>query len=321
MKVLVTGNLPEEILGSIQAEHEVVANHEDRPMDRQDILAKVTDKDGLLCMVTDRIDIALMDKAPRLKIIANFGVGYDNIDVASATQRGIWVSNTPGVLTDTTADLTFALILAISRRIIQGDAITRAGQFKWWAPFLFLGTDVAGKTLGIIGLGAIGKAVAMRARGFGMTVLYHNRHRLTEQEEQKLCATHAELNTLLSESDFVSLHVPLTPETRHLMGRAELQLMKPTAFLINASRGPVVDEEALVETLRSSTIAGAALDVYENEPALTPGLVELDNVVLLPHVGSATREARTRMGQLAVDNLLKGLRGEIPPNCLNPRLK
>jgi glyoxylate reductase len=154
-----------------------------------------------------------------------------------------------------------------------------------------------------------------------MTVLYHNRHRLTEQEEQKLCATHAELNTLLSESDFVSLHVPLTPETRHLMGRAELQLMKPTAFLINASRGPVVDEEALVETLRSSTIAGAALDVYENEPALTPGLVELDNVVLLPHVGSATREARTRMGQLAVDNLLKGLRGEIPPNCLNPRLK
>jgi glyoxylate reductase len=244
-------------------------------------------------------------------------VGYDNIDVAAATARGIWVSNTPGVLTDATADLTFALILAAARRIIEGEAMVRAGKFKSWAPFLFLGTEVTGKTLGIIGLGQIGKAVARRASGFNMRILYHDRNRISESEELELNATYADLKTILSDADFVSLHVTLTDQTRHLISARELDYMKRTAYLINASRGPVVDEKALVEALRTKKIAGAGLDVYENEPALTAGLADLDNVVLLPHVGSATLETRTAMAVLAAENLLDGLQGITPRNCLN----
>lgn len=312
-----TGRLPEQVVSLLKAEHEVVSNELDQPMPREQILEKVPEAEGLLCMVTDRIDDALMDRAPRLRMIANFGVGYDNIDVPAATARGIWVSNTPGVLTDATADLTFALILAVARRIVEGDRKMRAGEFKCWAPRLFLGVDVSGKTLGIIGLGQIGKAVARRARGFNMPVVYHNRRRIDPSQEQELGATYVDRKTLLARSDFVTLHVTLSPQTRHLIGNEELALMKPSAFLINASRGPVVDEQALFEALQSRTIAGAGLDVYEHEPEMTPGLAALENAVLLPHMGSATVETRTRMAFMAAENLLAGLAGKTPPNCLN----
>ncbi|MBI5568510.1 MAG: D-glycerate dehydrogenase [Desulfomonile tiedjei] len=317
MKALVTGKLLEPILARVRVEHEIVVNEAERPMEREALLDQIGDKEGLLCMISDRIDAELMDRAPRLRMIANYGVGYDHIDVPAATSRGIMVSNTPGVLTDTTADLTLALILAVARRVVEGDATTRSGRFRQWTPFHFLGTDVTGKTLGIIGLGQIGTEVARRARAFRMPILYHNRRPVSAELERELNATFADMETVLSQSDFVSLHVSLNEQSRGMIGRAELALMKPTAFLINVSRGPVVDELALVEALRNETIAGAGLDVYEREPALTPGLAEFKNCCLLPHVGSATIEARTRMGTLAVDNLLVGLADRIPPNCLN----
>ncbi len=317
MKILVTGRLPEAVIAMLRADHEVVANELDQPMPREHILRNITDKHGLISILTDRIDAELMDRAPNLRMIANYAVGYDNIDIHAATARGIRVSNTPGVLTDATADLTFALILAVSRRLIEGDSRVRGGKFKYLAPFLFLGSEVSGKTLGIVGLGLIGKAVARRASGFGMNILYHSRHRIVDAEEKSIGITYVDLTTLLSESDFVSLHVPLTEQTRHLIGQNELELMKSGAYLINAARGPVVDEEALVRALRARKIAGAGLDVYEHEPELTQGLTDLDNVVLLPHIGSATIETRTKMAWLAAENLNAGLAGKIPPNCLN----
>ncbi|MCA1961417.1 MAG: D-glycerate dehydrogenase [Desulfomonile sp.] len=316
MKVLVTGRLPEEVFELIRKEHELEFNSEDHPMERGELLRRVRNKVGLLSMITDRIDNELFDHAPYLKVVANYAVGFNNIDLNEARARGIWVTNTPGVLDDATADLTFALILATARQVVSMDRLTRAGEFKHYGPMLFLGTEVSGKTLGIVGLGNIGRAVARRAAGFNMAVLYHNRRRVDPSVERALNATYVGLDDLLSRSDFVTLHVPLTDETRHLIGPEQLRKMKRTAFLINASRGPVVDEQALVEALQARIIAGAGLDVYENEPALTPGLVDLDNVVLLPHIGSATVETRTRMAFLAAENLLTGLRGQVPTNCL-----
>jgi glyoxylate reductase len=317
-KILLTGRIPDGVTAVLEKDCDVESNKDDRPMERAALLELVQDKEGIISMITDRIDGELMDRAPRLRMIAAMAVGYDNIDIGAATARGIPVSNTPGVLTDATAELAFALVLAAARRVVEMDGLTRRGGFRYWAPMLFLGTEVTGKTLGIIGLGRIGKAVARRARGFNMKVLYHNRERIDAADERELKTEYADLERLLRESDFVSLHVPLTEETKHLIGGRELALMKPTAFLINTSRGPVVDEKALVKVLRERKIGGAGLDVYENEPALTPGLAELDNVTLLPHVGSGTLETRTRMAVLAVENLLAGLRGDVPPNILNP---
>ncbi|MFZ7112325.1 MAG: 2-hydroxyacid dehydrogenase [Desulfatiglandales bacterium] len=317
MEVMVTGRLPEEVLSLLKKSHQVEVNPEDRPMTRKRLLQRIGEKEGLLCMVTDRIDGEFLQEAQRLKMIANLGVGYDNIDLGAATLARIPVSNTPDVLTSATADIAFALILAVARRVVEGDKRTRAGEFRFWAPLVFLGREVSGKTLGIIGLGRIGRAVAKRAKGFDMRVLYCNRHRLNLDEEKALGVEFAELSALLSQADFVSLHVPLAGETRHLINRETLGWMKPDAFLINTSRGPVVDEPALLEALRQGRISGAGLDVYEREPDLTAGLIDLENVVLLPHVGSATLETRTRMGRLAAQNLLAGLRGERPPNCLN----
>ncbi len=317
MKVLVTGNISPEVTEMIEQEHLVASNSEDRPMDRESLLQSVADKEGLLCMITDRIDRELLNRAPHLTMIANFGVGVNNIDIPAATEKGIPVSNTPGVLTDATADLAFTLMLSIARRVVEGDRMTREGKFQFWAPSYFLGSEVSGKTLGIIGMGRIGKAVAKRAVAFDVKILYHNRNRMTDTQEKALQATYVDLDTLLSDSDFVSLHVPLSDDTHHLIGLNELGRMKPTAFLINTSRGPVVDERALLAALRERKIKGAGLDVYENEPELTTGLKDLDNVILLPHVGSATIETRTKMGMLAAQNLLAGLRGEKPPNCLN----
>ncbi len=319
-KILVTGNLPAEVMDPLREKYEVEKHAEDRPMERQQLLSRIGDRDGLLCMITDAVDEELLGRAPRLKMIANMGVGYNHIDIAAATRRGIPVSNTPGVLTDATADLAFTLILAVARRVVEGDRRVREGKFKLWAPFLFLGREVSGKTLGIVGFGRIGRAVARRAAGFGMRVLYHNRSRLTPAEERESPAEYADLNTLLAQADFVSLHVPLSGETRHLIGAAELSRMKPTAYLINTARGPVVDEVALLATLQRGMIAGAGLDVYENEPALTPGLADLPNVVLLPHVGSATLETRTAMAAMAARNLIAGLDGQRPPNLVNPEV-
>lgn len=317
MKVLVTGRLTADVVAMLSAEHEVEMSQVDQPMDRAELMRIVRDKDGLLCTISDKIDEELLQLAASVKMIANYGVGYDNVDLQAATNRKIPVSNTPGVLTDATADLTFALILGVARRLVEGDERTRSGEFRFWAPLLFLGRDVSGKTLGIVGMGQIGKAVVRRAKGFGMRVMYHSRKRLDPQEEGRLGVEHVSLDDLLRRSDFVSLHVPLTEQTRHLISTRELTLMKPTAYLINTSRGPVVDESPLFEALKEKRIQGAGLDVYEHEPALTPGLTDLTNVILLPHVGSATLETRTKMGTLAATNLLAGLRGETPPNCLN----
>lgn len=317
-KILVTGRLPDEVMAQLSAACDMEANREDRPMEREQVLKRIADREGLLSMITDRVDAELMDRAPNLKIISNLAVGYNNIDVAAATARGIAVTNTPGVTTEPTADLTLGLILAAARRIVEEDRLTREGKFQYWAPMLFLGRSVARKTLGIVGFGAIGQAVAKRARGFDMRILYNRRRRLDEARERELGIEYADFGRLLRESDFVSLHVPLTDETRHLIGAKELRQMKPTAFLINASRGPVVHEKDLVEALRMGVIAGAGLDVYENEPALAPGLTELPNVVLTPHVGSGTIEDRTLMARMATENLLAGLKGEVPRFILNP---
>ena len=319
-KILVTGNLPGEVMNPLKERYGVEAHAEDRPMERRQILSRIADKDGLLCMITDAVDEELLGRAPRLKMIANMGVGYNHIDVAAATRRGIPVANTPGVLTDATADLAFTLILAVARRVVEGDRQVRAGEFQLWAPFLFLGREVSGKTLGIVGFGRIGRAVARRANGFNMRVLYHSRNRLTPAEERESNAEYAGLDALLAQADFVSLHVPLSEETRRLIGAAELSRMKLTAYLINTARGPVVDEVALLAALQLGVIAGAGLDVYENEPALTPGLADLPNVVLLPHVGSATLETRTAMAAMAARNLIAGLDGQRPPNLVNPEV-
>lgn len=319
-RILITGNLPENVILPLKEKYEMEMNQEDRPMDRQELLLRVKDKQGLLPMLSDSINEEVLNCAPHLKMIANFGVGYNNIDVRLATARGIMVSNTPGVLTDATAELAFTLMLSVSRRLVEGDRMVREGRFKFWAPMLFLGREVTGKTLGIIGMGKIGKAIAVRARTFDMRILYHNRKRINSKEEENMRVEYVDLKTLLKESDFVSLNVPLTEETKHLIGKNELSLMKSTAFLINTSRGQVIDEKALVEVLRARKIGGAGLDVYENEPSLTPGLTELDNVILLPHVGSGTLETRIKIGTLAVENLIAGLEGRTPPNFVNPEV-
>jgi glyoxylate reductase len=274
--------------------------------------------DGLLVMLTERVDADLLDAAPSVRIVSNMAVGFDNVDVAAATERGVLVTNTPGVLTETTADLAFALLLAAARRVVEGDRVVREGGWGSWHPSFLLGRDVHGAKLGVVGLGAIGEAVARRARGFGMRVLYTSRSRKREAEA-RLGLEWRSLDDLLSESDFVSLHVALTGETRGLIGARELGLMKPEAYLVNTARGPIVDEPALIEALRRRQIAGAALDVAAVEP-VRPGdpLLELDNLVITPHIGSATVATRTKMADLAVENLLSYFEGRRPPHCVNP---
>ncbi|HAJ28493.1 MAG TPA: D-glycerate dehydrogenase [Syntrophus sp. (in: bacteria)] len=318
--ILVTGNLPASVLDILKKEFQLECHAEDRPMSRSKLLHSIHDKVGLLSMITDDINREFLDRAPKLIMIANMAVGYNNIDLDAATRRGILVSNTPGVLTEATADLAFSLILGTARRIAEGDRMVREGHFRFWAPFHFLGREVSGKTLGIIGMGRIGRAVARRARGFQMPVLYFSRNPLEKTEEEELNARYVPLNTLLGESDFVSLHIPLSTNTRHFIGEKEFALMKLTAFLINTSRGPIVNEKALLCALQNGVIAGAGIDVYENEPAITTGLEKLDQVLLLPHVGSATLETRTKMAAMAANNLLTGLRGEVPPNLINPEV-
>jgi glyoxylate reductase len=316
--VFVTRMIPQPGIDILQRQCERIdINPEDRVLSKEELIAGVKGRDGILCLLTDTIDEDVFEAARGARIFANHAVGYNNIDVEAATRHGIMVTNTPGVLTDATADLTWALILAVARRIVESDSYTRAGKYKGWGPLLLLGESVAGATLGIVGAGRIGTAVAERSSGFKMNILYADTVK-NENLEKDWKAKRMDLEELLRESDFVSLHVPLLSETIHLIGSRELGLMKKTAFLINTCRGPVVDEKALVEALKSGQIAGAGLDVYENEPLLEPGLADLDNAVLLPHIGSATVKARTKMAVMAAGNLIAGLKGEHPPNLVNP---
>lgn len=315
-KVLIGGPLPSEPLKRLDKDCIVELSPEDRAFSYEEICQKIEDIDGIICLLSQTIDRKIMTKAKKLRVISNYAVGYNNIDVKEASKRGILVTNTPGVLTETTADLTFALILAAARRIVEADKFCRQGKFKGWLPKLFWGTDVHHKVLGIIGMGRIGRAVARRGIGFGMKIIYYDPAVIT-RELDGIEATPVSLNELLSTADFVSIHIPLTEKTYKLIGEREFSLMKPSAFLINTSRGAVVDEKALATALEKGQIAGAGLDVYENEPEIEPRLIHLDNTVLLPHIGSASVETRTKMAELAVENLLAGLKGEMPPHPVN----
>lgn len=317
-RVFATRIVPEEGLALIRAAADLEVWQHQLPPPREEIIRPVRECDGLLSLLTDRIDAEIMDAAPSLRIISNYAVGYDNIDLAAATQRGILVCNTPGVLTEATADLAWALLMASARHIVQADRYVRDGKWKTWEPMLFLGYDVFGATLGLVGLGRIGKAMAQRAKGFAMRVLYFDPLR-DPAAEKELGVHFVPLDTLLRESDFVSIHAPLTPETRHLINAERLAMMKSSAILINAARGPIVDEGALIEALKNRTIAGAALDVAEVEPlgADSP-LLQLDNVTVVPHIGSATFTARKRMAVIAAENLVAALKGDRPQYLVNP---
>lgn len=319
LNVFVTREIPQAGLDIVRSHcAPVEMNPHDRVLTRAELLAGIKGRDGVLCLLTDRIDDEVYDAAgPQCKIFANYAVGYNNVDVPAATQRGVLISNTPGVLTDATADHTWTLLLATARRISESDAYMRTGAWDGWGPMQFLGGDVTGRTLGIVGAGRIGSAVAQRSAGFNMKLLYFDQRR-NEALENDLGARQVSMEELLKESDFVSLHVDLNETTRHLIGAKELGLMKSTAFLINTSRGPVIDEAALVEALTSDQIAGAGLDVYEDEPKVKPGLLACKNSVLVPHIASATHWTRSQMAILAATNLVAALKGETPPNLVNP---
>jgi gluconate 2-dehydrogenase len=316
-KVLVTREVFDQVL-ELLAEHvQVEPNQEDRPLPAPELARRLADKDGVLCVLTDRIDAPLIDSAPRLKVVANIAVGYNNIDVAACSARGVTVTNTPGVLDETTADLVWALLLATARRLTEAEAYLRNGRWSGWYLKQLLGTDVHHATLGIVGMGRIGQAIARRAAGFEMQVLYHNRRRLDAGLEQSLRARHVALDELLAAADFVVLQVPYTQDTQHLIGAAQLARMKRSAILINAARGGVVDDAALIEALRTGTIRAAGLDVYENEPKLDPGFLALDNVVLAPHIGSSTHATRLAMAMTAAQNAVAVLSGRPAPNAVN----
>ena len=286
---------------------------------REEVLQQVKEKEGLICLLTEKVNEDLLREAPNLRIAANVAVGFDNIDVAACTKRGVAATNTPGVLDETTADFAWTLLMAVARRLSEGEALARSGNWKNWDLDQLVGTDVWGKTLGIVGFGRIGRAVARRASGFQMKVIYTDAVRPAEELEKELKVEFREMNALLAESDFISVHVPLLPETRGLFDLPRFYRMKPTAFLINTSRGPVVDEAALVAALESGKIAGAGLDVYENEPFIHPGLKRA-NVVLAPHIASASLETRTKMACIAAENVVALFTGQRPPNVLNPEV-
>jgi glyoxylate reductase len=319
-RVLITREIPIEAVNRLKEHFAVDSNQKDLPVSARQLLQKLKGKDGVITLSTDVITEAVLAKNPQLKIVSNVAVGYNNLDVQAATQRGVMMTNTPGVLDDTTADLTWSLILAAARGLANADRAVRSGKWKRWRMMEFLGQDIHGKTIGICGFGRIGRRVARRAMGFDMKVLYASRTRAPESVEQEFRASYVDKRTLLRESDVVTLHLPLFAETRHYIGAVELALMKKTAVLVNASRGPVVDEKALVKALKSRRIAAAGLDVYENEPALTPGLAALSNTVLTPHIGSGSFETRLRMSNMAVTNCIAGLTGQRPPNLLNPEV-
>ncbi len=318
-KVYVTRKIEASALDSLRKVCDTVVHDGEEAPSYEELVRNVRDKDGLLCLVGDRVDKGLFDAAPYVKVVSTMSVGYEHIDVAEATRRGVYVGYTPGVLTEATADLAFALLLCAARRLGEAERFVRAEKWRNWSPSLMVGHSVSGKTIGIIGMGRIGKAVAQRAGGFGMKILYTDSRRLPPEEEDRLQVTFRALEDLLWDSNFVTIHVPLTDETRHLINEERLRRMKTDAILINTSRGPTVDERALARALKDGWIGAAGLDVYEKEP-LDPAspLLRLENVVLLPHIGSATAETRRMMAEIAVRNLLAVLAGEEPPSLLNP---
>jgi len=319
-EVFVTRLLPQEAMNKIHSFCDAKVWEGELPPPRAVLLQSVTDVEGLLSLLTEKVDAELMDRAKKLRVISNCAVGFDNVDVQEATKRGIVVGNTPGVLTDTTADFAFALLMAAARRVVEGDRVVRAGKWKTWGPMTLLGQDVHNSTLGIVGLGRIGSAVAKRAQGFAMKILYTS-HVRNKQAESELGVEYATMDRLLAESDFITIHTNLTPETHHLIGREEFDRMKRTTILVNTSRGPIVDNMALYEALRAGKIAYAALDVTEPEPLPADHpLLTLENVIVVPHIASASVATRTKMAVMAADNLIAGLKGEMPPNPVNPEV-
>lgn len=316
----VTNRLPDPALEALRAAGELRADPREEALPREDLLALAAGADGILTLLHDRVDEELLEAAgPQLRCVANVAVGYDNVDVEAAARRGVVVTNTPGVLDDATADLTLALLLAATRRVAEGDRLIRAGREWTWGMHFMLGSGLRGKLLGIVGLGAIGRQVAERARAFGMEIAYHGRREAPPQVVETLGARRLARGDLLAAADVLSLHCPLTPETHHLIGAAELRAMKPGAVLINAARGPIVDERALAAALRAGGIGAAGLDVYEQEPRVEPALLELDNIVLTPHLGSATVETRTAMAELAARNAISVLGGQGPLTPVTPQ--
>ncbi|MGA8790978.1 MAG: D-glycerate dehydrogenase [Paenarthrobacter sp.] len=313
-RVVVTGRIPEAAIEKLRAEHDVDAWSGPESIGREELLRRVAGADAIVSLLTERVDAEMLDAAgPQLKVVANVAVGYDNIDVSACTARGVVATNTPGVLTDATADIAFGLILMATRRLGEGERLIRSGEAWKWGMFFLLGSSLQGKTLGVVGMGGIGQATARRAKAFGMEIVYQSRSEIDPTVTAELNARRVDLDELLAVSDVVSLHCPYGPATHHLIGAEQLAAMKSSAFLVNTARGPIVDEDALATALRDRTIAGAGLDVYEQEPRVHPGLLELDNVALLPHLGSATVETRTAMAMLAADNALAVLSGEQPP--------
>ncbi|MBM3666079.1 MAG: D-glycerate dehydrogenase [Actinobacteria bacterium] len=310
-RIVVTRRIPEPALELLREGSELWVSGEDRPLETAELHAAVAGADAVVTLLHDRVDDAFLDAAgPQLRSVSNVAVGYDNIDVPAASARGVLVTNTPGVLTEATADIALGLILAATRRLGEGERLIRSGAPWSWHMFFMLGSGLQGKTLGIVGLGGIGRAVARRARAFGMEIAYFARNRAPEEVEAELSARPLGFEELLAEADVLSLHCPLSEETRHLIDAGALRAMKPSAYLVNTARGPIVDEAALVEALRSGEIAGAGLDVFEREPEVEPGLIELENAVLVPHLGSATEETRTAMAELAARNALAIAAGE-----------
>ncbi len=315
--VFVTRRIPQAGIDLLKKQCQIVdVNPDDRVLTRKELMESIKGRDGVLCLLTDKIDGEVMDAAkPSCRVFANYAVGYDNIDTEAARNRSLRVTNTPGVLTDATAEMAWSLLFSAARRIVESDKYLRTGQWSGWGPMQFHGQDITGRTLGIVGAGRIGSNFALKSSGFNMKVLYTD-IATNPELEKKLGARKVGLEELLSNSDFISLHVALMPETRHLIGKRQFELMKPTAVLINTARGPIIDEQALIEALKTRKIAAAGLDVYENEPKLTPGLADLENIVICPHTASATVETRTRMAVMAAENLLAALADKEPPNVV-----
>lgn len=318
--MLVTRRLPAAAMLELERRCRVDAWEGEGAMPRPELLARVPSARGLLSLLTDRVDEEVLEAAPDLRVVANYAVGFDNVDVPACTRRGVLVTNTPDVLTEATADMAWALLLAAARGVARGDRFLRTGAPWAWGPEMMLGREVHGRTLGIVGLGRIGRAVARRAAGFGMRVVYHGRTRAPEEVEAELGVAFLPFGDLLAEADLVTVHVSLDDRTRHLFDAEAFRRMKPTAVLVNTSRGPVVDETALAEALLEGEIFAAGLDVFEREPEVHPRILEAENAVLVPHLGSATVETRGEMARLAVENLLAGLRGERPPSPVNPEV-
>lgn len=320
MKIYVTRAVFDEALVRLRQEAQVEVSSDDRPLSKAEVTERLRDADGAMTMLTDPIDREVLTAASRLKIASNVAVGFNNIDVSAATDVGVMVTNTPGVLTETTADFAWALLMAAARRVVEGDVFARAGKWKSWSPTMFLGRDVHGKTLGIAGLGRIGQAVARRAAGFNMKVIFHNPRPVADNVIRETGAQPVSFDDLLRTSDFISLHVPLSAATTHLLNDETFAIMKPSCIVVNTTRGPVVDEKALVRALQNKQIAGAGLDVFEREPEIEPELLKMGNVVLAPHIGSGSYETRMKMCMMAADNLLAWLKGERPPNLVNPEV-